>query len=40
LVTTPGPETSGSFGVDILTNRKTQQIVNASIDPALSKATL
>jgi len=35
-----GPGTTGSFGVDILTNSQTQQIVNASIDPAHSKATL
>ena len=35
-----GPGTTGSFGVDILTNSQTQQIVNASIDPAHSTATL
>ena len=35
-----GPGTTGSFGVDILTNSQTQQIVNASIDPAHSSATL
>ncbi len=35
-----GPGTTGSFGVDILTNSQTQQIVTASIDPAHSSAVL
>jgi len=35
-----GPGTTGSFGVDILTNSQTQQIVTASIDPAEGSATL
>ncbi len=35
-----GPGTTGSFGVDILTNSQTQQIVTASIDPAEGTATL